>query len=190
MEKRTPHPLLKLALEAGPLAVFFIGNSRFGIFTATGAFMVAIVLSLGASWAIERKLPIMPLVTAVFVLVFGGLTLALEDELFIKLKPTIVNLLFAAILFGGLAFGRPLLKPLFEAAFPLSMEGWKALTLRWAVFFIVLAGLNEFVWRSYSTDTWVSFKTFGVMPLTILFALAQLPLIKRYTVEPVGATDP
>lgn len=180
-ERAAPNPLLKLALEVGPLAVFFIANARFGIFTATAAFMVAIVIALVGSWLLERKLPVMPLVTAAFVLVFGGLTLALEDELFIKLKPTIVNLLFAAILFGGLFFGRPLLKPLFEAAFPLTDHGWKLLTMRWAVFFVVLAVLNEVVWRSFSTDFWVSFKLFGIMPLTMVFAAAQLPLIRRHS---------
>jgi intracellular septation protein len=183
MEKHAPHPLLKLVLEAGPLVVFFVGNAKFGIFAATGAFMVAIVASLVVSWLIERRLPVMPLVTAAFVLVFGGLTLALEDELFIKLKPTIVNLLFAAILFGGLLFGRPLLKPLFAAAFPLTDAGWKVLTLRWAIFFVALAVLNEAVWRSFSTDFWVSFKLFGIMPLTMAFAIAQLPLIRKYALE-------
>lgn len=178
------NPLLKLVLEVGPLAVFFIANARYGIFAATGAFMVAIVIALGVSWALTRKLPTLPLVTAAFVLVFGGLTLALQDELFIKLKPTIVNGLFAAILFGGLATGRPLLQPLLDTVLPLADEGWRKLTWRWAWFFVLLAVLNEVVWRGFSTDAWVSFKVFGIMPLTLLFSIAQYPLIKRYAVGP------
>lgn len=172
--------LLKLVLEAGPLVVFFVGNAKFGIFPATAAFMVAMVVALGASWAMTRKLPIMPLVGAVFVLIFGGLTLILQDELFIKLKPTIVNLLFAAILFGGLILRRPLLKPLLGAALTLDDRGWDILTRRWAIFFVVLAILNEVVWRGFSTEFWISFKLFGIMPLTLVFGIAQMPLIKRH----------
>lgn len=177
-----PNPLVKLAIEVGPLAVFFIANARGNIFTATAVFMVAIVIALVASWLIERRLPLLPLVTAAFVLVFGGLTLVLQDELFIKLKPTIVNSLFAAILFGGLFFGRPFLKPLLGAALELQDEGWRKLTYRWAWFFVALAMANEVVWRNLSTDGWVNFKVFGIMPLTIAFSLAQLPLINRYRV--------
>lgn len=172
--------LLKLALEAGPLVVFFVGNAKFGIFPATAAFMVAMVAALGASWVMTRKLPIMPLVGAIFVLIFGGLTLILQDDLFIKLKPTIVNLLFAAILFGGLIMRRPLLKPLLGAALTLDDRGWDILTRRWAIFFVVLAILNEAVWRGFSTEFWISFKLFGIMPLTLLFGIAQMPLIKRH----------
>ena len=178
---RTPiNPLVKLALEAGPLAVFFIANNRFDIFTATAAFMVAIIIALIGNWLLERRLPVMPLVTAGFVLVFGGLTLALQDDLFIKLKPTIVNLLFAGALFAGLFMGRPLLRYVFEAAFRLDDAGWRILTIRWAWFFVALAILNEIVWRNFSTDAWVSFKTFGIMPITIIFTLSQLPLINRH----------
>lgn len=174
------NPLLRLVLEAGPLGVFFFCNSRFGIFTATGAFMAATVAALAVNWALERRLPVMPLVSGVFVLVFGGLTLYLEDELFIKLKPTIVNSLFAVILLGGLATGRSLLKPLFGAAFQLDETGWRSLTFRWALLFIVLAVVNEVVWRNFTTETWAAFKVFGIMPLTILFTIAQMPLILRH----------
>ncbi|TDJ67157.1 MAG: septation protein A [Planctomycetota bacterium] len=174
---------VRLAIEMGPLVLFFIANAKFGIMTATAVFMVSIVVSLLASLALEKRVPIMPMVTAVFVLVFGGLTLYLQDDLFIKLKPTIVNVMFAAILFGGLATGRAFLKPLFGTAMQLREEGWRALTLRWAFFFLVLAGLNEFVWRNFTTDTWVSFKVWGIMPLTILFMMTQMPLIQRYTIE-------
>jgi intracellular septation protein len=176
------NPLLRLVLEAGPLAVFFFCNARFGIFPATAAFMVATLVALAANWSLERRLPVMPMVSGVFVLVFGGLTLILQDELFIKMKPTIVNGLFAVILFGGLYTGRSLLKPLFGAAMQLSDQGWRVLTFRWAGFFVVLAVLNEFVWRNFPTDTWVDFKVFGIMPLTIVFTLAQMPLIMRHQV--------
>ncbi len=177
---RAPNPWAKLAIELGPLLVFFFANARFGIFAATAAFMAAITVSLGLSWWLVRKVPTMPLVTAIFVLVFGGLTLWLQDELFIKLKPTVVNGLFAAILFGGLVVGRPLLKPLLDTVLPLDAEGWRKLTWRWAWYFVVLAGLNELVWRSFPTDVWVDFKVFGIMPLTVAFSLAQVPLIRRH----------
>jgi intracellular septation protein len=202
-------PWLKLAIEAGPLVVFFLVNGRKGLpefrhlwlppgaeplvgqalFEATGAFMIATVIALAAGWRLERKLPVMPLVSGIFVLVFGGLTLVLADETFIKLKPTLVNCLFAAILFGGLLFGKSLLKPLFGAAVQLTDRGWRILTLRWAVFFIVLAILNEVVWRSFSTDFWVSFKLFGIMPLTFIFAAAQTPLFLREQIPEDEAAD-
>ena len=177
------NPWLKLALELGPLGVFFFANARFGIYAATGAFMAAIVLALSASWVLTRRLAIMPLVTAAVVLVFGGLTLALQDEVFIKMKPTIVNLLFAAILLGGLAFGRPLLGYVFDSLVKLDQEGWRRLTLRWGLFFILLAFLNEVVWRNFSTDAWVSFKVFGIFPLTVAFTLFQMPLIQRHSLD-------
>ncbi|TDP47179.1 septation protein A [Zavarzinia compransoris] len=178
-----PHqmnPLLRLALEAGPLGIFFYCNAKFGIFTATGVFMAATVVALAANWLLERRLPVMPLVSGFFVMVFGGLTLLLQDELFIKMKPTIVNTLFAVILFGGLAFGRSLLKPLFGAAFQLTDAGWRVLTFRWAGFFVFLAVVNEVVWRNFDTDTWVDFKVFAIMPITIVFTLSQMPLILRH----------
>lgn len=181
-DKSEINPLLKLALELGPLVVFFFANSRFGLFAATGAFMVAITLALAASYALTRRLAIMPLVTAVFVLVFGGLTLWLQDETFIKMKPTIVNALFGAILVGGLAFGRSLLAYVFDAAFHLDDEGWRKLTLRWALFFFVLAVVNEVVWRTQTTDFWVAFKVWGIMPLTFAFTLSQIPLLRRHAI--------
>ncbi len=172
--------LVKLALDLGPLIVFFVVNSLYGIFPATAAFMVAIGASLAISWVIHREIAPMPLITAVFVLIFGGLTLYLDNELFIKLKPTIVNLLFAAILFGGLLVKRPLLQPLLHSVIQLEEQGWRILTLRWALFFVFLALANEVVWRYFSTDFWVSFKLFGVMPMTVLFGMAQVGLLKRY----------
>jgi len=191
-------PLLKLALELGPLGVFFLFNSRGEqiadsfpvlqavgepIFLATAAFMVAISISLAVSLALTKRLPIMPLVSGVVVLVFGALTLWLHDELFIKLKPTIVNCLFGAVLLGGLAFGKSLLGYVFDSAFKLTDEGWRILTWRWGLFFFFLAVLNEVVWRMFSTDFWVSFKVFGVMPITLVFTLAQLPLIQKHALE-------
>ena len=182
------NPLVKLALEIGPLVVFFITNSRAGIFPATAAFMVAIAISISLTWFLARRIPMLPLVTGVFVLVFGGLTLALQDELFIKLKPTIVNTLFAVILFGGQMFGKSFLKSLLGEMFAMSEEGWRQLTLRWAVFFLFLAVLNEIVWRNFSTDTWVSFKVFGIMPLTIVFSMTQLPLMNRHRLADQDST--
>lgn len=191
----TPHPeapmrqLLKFALEIGPLVVFFLSNSWFGILVATKVFMVATVIALLLSRAVFGKVAIMPIVTAVFVMIFGGLTIWLDDELFIKLKPTIVNLFFASALFAGLFFGSSLLKHVFADAFHLTDEGWKQLTLRWAIFFVFLAMLNEIVWRNYPTDSWVAFKTFGIMPLTMIFAISQVGLIKRHELPRADGTQ-
>ena len=182
-DHRQVNPLLKLALELGPLAVFFFANAKFGIFAATGAFMVAITVALTASWLLTRRLAIMPLVTGIVVLVFGGLTLALQDEIFIKMKPTIVNTLFGGVLIGGLFFGKSLLGYVFDSVFQLTDEGWRKLTLRWGLFFFVLAMVNEVIWRNFSTDFWVSFKVFGMMPLTIVFTLTQMPLIQRHSLD-------
>jgi intracellular septation protein len=174
------NPLLKLGLELGPLVVFFLANARFGLFVATGVFMVATVVALSASWWLTRRLAIMPLVTGVVVFVFGGLTLLLQDEVFIKMKPTIVNALFGTTLLVGLLFGRSLLGYVFDSVFRLDDEGWRKLTFRWGLFFFVLAILNEAIWRNFSTDFWVSFKVFGIMPLTVAFTLSQMPLIQRH----------
>jgi intracellular septation protein len=176
-------PILKFVLETAPIFVFFIGNSKFGIFTATIAFMVATSASLIISYAINRTIPTMPLVTGVFVLIMGGLTIWLQDETFIKIKPTIVNCLFAAILIFGLLRKQFFLKFIFEQAFVLTHTGWLLLTRLWIIFFFLLAGLNEIVWRLFPTDTWVTFKVFGVMPLTILFVLCLIPLIQKHSID-------
>ncbi len=178
------NPILKIVLDIGPLVLFFAANARFGIFAATGAFMVAVLVALAVSYVMTRHVAVMPVVTAVIVLVFGGLTLIFHDDLFIKLKPTIIYLLFGGTLIGGLALGKPLLGMVFDQMFHLTDEGWRRLTWRWALFFFVLAVLNEFVWRNFSTDTWVSFKLFGVVPLTFLFGALQYPLLLRYARTP------
>ena len=198
------NPVLKLALELGPLVLFFFVNARgksiidsYGleawfpqpIFLATGVFMVAMLISLAVSWVLTRHLAIMPLITGIVVLVMGGLTLWLQDDTFIKVKPTIVNTFFGAVLLIGLAFGRSLLAYVFDAAFALDAEGWRKLTLRWGLFFFVLAALNEIVWRTQTTDFWVAFKVWGIMPITMIFAMAQLPLMQRHTIEPEGGDN-
>ena len=188
-------PILKMALELGPLVVFFLANS-YGeelaaawpvlealggkIFVGTAFFMVAMLISQTISLSVLKHVAIMPLVTLGFVLVFGALTLWLQDETFIKMKPTIVNCIFGTALLGGLVFGRSLLAYVFDAAFNLDDEGWRKLTLRWGIFFFVLAVTNEIVWRNFSTDFWVAFKVWATMPITIVFMLFQLPLIQRH----------
>jgi intracellular septation protein len=192
------NPVLKLALELGPLVLFFFANAyadRFGvaedrrIFAATAIFIVATLIALAVHYALVKKLPIMPLVSGVVVVVFGGLTLWLDNDTFIKLKPTIVNTLFGVVLLAGLAFRKPLLALVLDSVFDLTDEGWRKLTFRWALFFFVLAGLNEIVWRTQTTDVWVSFKVFGIMPLTIAFAVAQTPLLMRHEAKRAEA-DP
>jgi intracellular septation protein len=200
-------PGLKLLLDLGPLLLFFVANSRpqlfapllapfladslvtgehAGIFVATAVFIPAILVALAISYVLIRHIAIMPVVTAVIVVVFGGLTLLLQNETFIKLKPTLVYLLFAATLLGGLAFKKPLLSMVFDSVFNLTDEGWRKLTLRWGVFFVAMAVLNEIVWRNVSTDAWVSFKVFGFLPITFIFAAAQFPLLQKYAVPEPG----
>ena len=185
---RTPqNPVIKLALEMGPLVAFFLTNYKFGIFPATGVLMASVTVALIISYILTKHLPIMPMVTAVFVLIFGGLTFLFNDDLFIKLKPTIVNCLFGGALLGALAMGKPLLPVLLDSVLQLTEEGWRKLTLRWGLFFFLLAIINEVVWRNFSTDFWVSFKAFGIMPLTIVFALSQVPLILKHELKPEEA---
>ena len=187
--RKALNPMVKFALELGPLALFFISYSRLGIFAATGILMAGVLVTLGVSYAMLRRIPIMPLVTAVIVLIFGSLTLILHDETLIKIKPTALYLLFGAALFVGLWLKKPLLKILFDGAVHVTEEGWRKLTWRWAFFFLGLAVLNEIVWRTQSTDLWVKFKTFGFLPLTLLFAIAQAPLIMHYEAKEEDTVD-
>jgi len=177
------NPFLKFALDIGPLLLFFAANAYSGIFVATGVFMVAALTAVAVTYAITRHLALMPMVTAVIVLVFGSLTLILHNDLFIKVKPTIIYVLFGGTLLGGLAFGKPLLGTLFGQMFTLTEEGWRKLTWRWALFFLALAVLNEIVWRTQTTDFWVTFKVFGVLPLTFVFGALQYSLITKYGVD-------
>jgi intracellular septation protein len=178
--RKALNPMLKFALELGPLALFFIAYGRLGIFAATGILMASVLVTLGVSYAMLRRIPIMPLVTAVIVVIFGSLTLIFHDETLIKIKPTALYILFGAALFVGLWLKKPLLKILFDGAIQVSEEGWRKLTWRWAFFFLGLAILNEIVWRTQTTDLWVKFKTFGFVPITLLFTVAQAPLIMKY----------
>jgi intracellular septation protein len=178
------NPLLKIALDLGPLVLFFLANARYGIFAATATFMVAVLAALAVSYVLTRRLPIMPVVTAIIVLIFGGLTLILHNDTFIKIKPTIIYVLFGGVLLGGLLLGKPLLGVVFDSLFHLTEEGWRKLTLRWALFFFALAVLNEIVWRNTSTNIWVDFKVFGVMPLTLVFGALQYPLLQKYSAAP------
>ena len=182
-EKKKLNPTLKLVLDIGPLILFFAANAKFGIYAATGSFMVAVLVALAVSYVLTRHVAVMPVVTAVIVLVFGGLTLVLHDELFIKLKPTIIYVLFAGALFFGLFFNKPLLGMLFDSVFDLTEEGWRKLTWRWALFFFFLAVVNEVVWRTQTTDFWVNFKLFGVVPLTFIFGALQYPLLMKHSIE-------
>ena len=186
MDKTQPHPLFKFATEVGPLLVFFGVNAKFHLFVATGAFMVAIVVAMIASYVVTRHVPLLALVTGIIVLVFGTLTLVLHDETFIKVKPTIIYGLFALVLGGGLLFGRSFIAVMFDQVFNLTPQGWRILTLRWALFFAAMAVLNEVIWRTQSTDFSVNFKVFGVTPLTMVFAFTQMPLVKRYHIEPAS----
>ena len=178
--EKSPTAWLRPLVDYGPLAAFFVVYWLGGLMAATLAIMVATAAALALSLAIEKRIPPMPLVTAVVIGVFGGLTLWLQDETFFKMKPTIVQLLFAAVLFGGLLFKRPLLKPLLGTAWPLDDEGWHKLSFRFAVFFLAMAALNEAVWRTQSTDFWVTFKVFGILVLTFVFVASQVFFMRAH----------
>ena len=173
----------KLLIDIGPLAVFFYFYSKNGLQASILPFMIATVIAVLFSYIHEKKIPIMPTVGATIVLIFGGLTIYFDNDIFFKMKPTIINLLFAAILYGGVVFKKSLLKYLLGATLQLEEKGWKILTQRWIGFFIALAILNEIIWRTQSTDLWVSFKVFGILPITFIFTITQFPLIKKYQIE-------
>jgi intracellular septation protein len=181
--KHKLHPMLKLALDVGPLVLFVITYSRFDIFVATAVFMATTVAAMAVSYALTRHVTVMLVVTSVVILVFGTLTLVLHDETFIKLKPTIIYVLFGATLLGGYLLNKPLLAIVFDAMVHLTDEGWRKLTLRWAAFFLVMAVVNEIVWRTQTTQFWVNFKLFGFPPLTFAFAALQYRLLMRYATD-------
>jgi intracellular septation protein len=182
MSKPRQSPLLKLALDLGPLILFFAAFKFGGIFEATAVFMAASLVSLGIGYAKTRKISPMPLVTAIIVVVFGGLTLYLKNDTFIKMKPTVLYAIFGAVLLGGLAFNRLFIKVVFAQAFELDEAGWRKLTWRWGFFAFALAAVNEIIWRNFSTDIWVDFKVWAIIPLIMLFALAQTPLVMKHEI--------
>lgn len=185
--RRMP-PLLKFAVDMGPLLLFVGAVFRFDIWAATAVFMVAFTAAIAVAYTYERRVSAMQGVTGALVLVLGSLTLLLEDETFIKMKPTIVNLLFASVLIAGLYMRRLFIKMLLSEAVQLDDTGWRKLTVRWAGFFLFLALLNEAVWRNYSTEFWATFKIWGVFPMTLLFGAAQIPLFQKHMVHSGGAS--
>ena len=175
--------IYKLLIDIGPLAVFFIFYTRGDLKTAILPFMIATIIAVLFSYILEKKIPIMPTVGAAIILIFGGLTIYFDNETFFKMKPTIINLLFAGILYGGVILNKSLLRYLLGAALKLQDEGWDILTKRWIGFFIALAILNEIIWRTQTTDIWVNFKVFGILPITFIFTLTQFSTIKKYQIE-------
>jgi len=176
-------PVARMGFDIGPLILFFAAFEFLGIFAATGVFMAAVLAALGIGYWIERRLSPIPLFTAVLVLIFGGLTIYLRNDTFIKMKPTVLYAFFGLILLGGLFWNRLFIKYVFGHAFQLREEGWRKLTVRWGIFALALAALNEIIWRSFSTAIWVDFKVWGILPLIFLFALVQSPLIIRHQIE-------
>lgn len=174
---------LRLCLDLGPLAVFFVAYRFWGLLPATGCIIVTTLISLAITYYYEKRLAPMPLISGVLITIMGGFTLYLNDETFVKMKPTFVNLIFAGLLLGGLLFKKSMFKLLLDGALTLTEEGWRLMTIRWGVFFVFLAALNEVIWRSFSTDFWVNFKVFGMLTLTMLFTAAQVPLIKRTMID-------
>tara|TARA_B110000196_G_scaffold14668_1_gene11738 strand:- start:1323 stop:1865 length:543 start_codon:yes stop_codon:yes gene_type:complete len=173
----------KILIDIGPLAIFFIFYTRGNLQSAILPFMIATIIAVLFSYIIEKKIPIMPTVGAGIILVFGGLTIYFDNEIFFKMKPTIINIMFACILYGGEFFKKPLLKLLLGKTLKLQSKGWSILTKRWVGFFLALAILNEIIWRTQSTDLWVNFKVFGILPITFIFTMTQFSLIKKYQIE-------
>jgi len=187
MSKIEPsHRWLRPVVEYGPIAAFIIAFYIGDLFTATASIMVASILAIILSYAVERRIPMMPLITAGIIGIFGGLTLWLQDETFIKMKPTIIQLFIATILIGGLKLNRLMLKSLLKSGLHMTDEGWRVLTVRFALFFLLSAIINEVVWRTQSTELWVNFKVFGLTGLTVIFFITQLPMIKRFALEDNG----
>jgi intracellular septation protein len=176
-------PVPKFLIEFGPLLAFFIGNWKGGVFWGTGIFMVATAIALAASWILTKKIAKVPLFSAIFVGVFGGLTIWLHDDTFIKVKVTLINALLGLALLGGLYFGKLFIKSIMGEAVKLSQEAWRVLTLRWGFFFLGVAVLNELIWRNVTTDMWINFKVFGLLGLTLVFALANAPFMAKHMIE-------
>jgi intracellular septation protein len=181
--KDKQHSWVKHLVDWGPLVAFFVAFKVGGIMQATIVLIVVTVVLTSLGYVLTRKVQPMPLVTLVIVCIFGGLTIWLQDETFIKMKPTIILTLFAAILIGGLMIGKPPLKFLMGSALELDDAGWRKLTLRFALFFLVTASLNEIIWRTQSTDLWVNFKVFGILGLNLVFMVTQIPLIMRHQIK-------
>ena len=173
----------KIFVDIGPLAVFFIFYTRGNLQSAILPFMIATVIAVLFSYIVDKKIPIMPTVGAGIILVFGGMTIYFDNDVFFKMKPTIINLLFAVILYAGQLLNKPILRYLLGSALKLEDLGWQILSKRWIGFFIALAILNEIIWRTQSTDMWMNFKVFGILPITFIFTMTQFPLIKKYHIE-------
>lgn len=175
--------LVKMLIDLAPLVIFFVVYLAAGIYWATAVLMAASVVSMILSKVWLGHISATLMMTTVLVVGFGGLTLWLNDPRFIKMKPTMINLLFSVVLAGGLLMGRNLLQLLLGEAFKLTELGWRLLTYRWIGFFVALAILNEIVWRNFSEATWASFKVFGILPITVVFAMLQIGLIQRHSLE-------
>jgi intracellular septation protein len=208
-QRKPLNPTVKLLLELGPLALFFVANWRPGFFhglvgpllpadfppdkagmlTATALLIPTTLVALLISFVLTRRLPVMPVVTTGMVLVFGALTLWLQDKTFIEIKLTVIYSMFGAALLGSMAFGKMLLPIVLDTAFHLDAAGWRQLTVRWGLFFFALAGANEALRHALTWDQWVAFKTFGVLPITLVFALAQAPLIMRHETKEDAFAD-
>ena len=175
--------ILKLFIDIGPLAVFFIFYTRSDLQSAILPFMIATIIAVVISYILENKIPIMPSIAAIIILLFGGLSIYFDNEVFFKMKPTIINIIFAIVLYFGIVIKKPFLKYVFGTALKLKDEGWSILTKRWIAFFIALAILNEIIWRTQTTDIWVNFKVFGILPITFLFTLSQFTIIRKFQIE-------
>ena len=175
--------LIKFIADFGPLLIFFTiyFNNENDLKTAIPPFVIATLIALIVIYFLEKRIPMVPLISGVLITFFGGLTLYFDNKIFFYMKPTIINLLFAAVLiFGKFFTKKPLLKIFFQNALNLENVGWKKLSYRWVYFFIFVAMLNEIVWRTQSEAFWVNFKVWGLLPISFLFAVSQIPLINKY----------
>ena len=179
-------PIIKFTADFGPLLIFFIIylNNENDLKVAIPPFIVATLIALTVIYFLEKRIPMVPLVSGILITFFGGLTLYFDNKIFFYMKPTIINILFAAVLFFGRYFTqKPLLKIFFQNAFELEDEGWKKLNYRWIGFFLFIAILNEIVWRTQSEAFWVHFKVWGLLPISFLFAISQVPLMNKYKLK-------